>query len=84
LNKKSRINAKIFAKKLLRRNIETRPFFYPMNKQKILKELKLVKNNEKFPNSEYISEYGLYLPSGINLKYNEIKYICDEVNNILS
>jgi perosamine synthetase len=84
LNKNSRINAKIFARKLLRRNIETRPFFYPMNKQKILKELKLVKKNEKFPNSEYISEYGLYLPSGINLKYNEIKYICDEVNNILS
>ena len=55
-----------------------------MNKQKILKKLKLVKKNEKFPNSEYISDYGLYLPSGINLKYNEIKYICDEVNNILS
>ena len=55
-----------------------------MNKQKILKEFNLKKNNAKFPNSEYISEYGLYLPSGINLKYNEIKFICDEVNNILN
>jgi dTDP-4-amino-4,6-dideoxygalactose transaminase len=55
-----------------------------MNKQKILKEFNLVNKNDKFPNSEYISEFGLYLPSGINLKYNEIKYICDEVNGILN
>ena len=77
------MDANTFAKKLLNKNIETRPFFFPMNKQKILKKLKLVNKNEKFPNSEYISKYGIYLPSSINLKYFQIKYICDQVNKIL-
>ena len=38
---------------------------------------------EKYPNSEYLSKFGFYLPSGIGLKKNEIKYICDKVNLIL-
>lgn len=83
LDKNCKMDANTFAKKLLNKNIETRPFFFPMNKQKILKKLKLVNKNEKFPNSEYISKYGIYLPSSINLKYFQIKYICDQVNKIL-
>ena len=83
LDKNCKMDANTFAKKLLNKNIETRPFFFPMNKQKILKKLKLVNKNEKFPNSEYISKYGIYLPSSINLKYSQIKYICDQVNKIL-
>ena len=53
-----------------------------MHKQKILKNFNFINKNDKFYNSEYISKYGLYLPSSINLKYNQIKYIADQLNNV--
>ena len=40
--------------------------------------------SKKFPNSEYISRYGFYLPSSLSLKNHEIDFICSKVNNILS
>ena len=81
-NKVTNINAKTLSKKLLQRKIETRPFFFPMHKQKILKNFNFINKNDKFYNSEYISKYGLYLPSSINLKYNQINYIADQLNNV--
>ena len=74
--------AKKLANKLKNVGIQTRPFFYPMNKQKILKKF-INKSKEKFINSEYISKYGLYLPSYFDLKKKDIYYICDQVNSLL-
>jgi perosamine synthetase len=75
------IKSAVIAKKLLQKNIQTRPFFYPMNKQPILK--KYIKSKEKFPNSSFISKFGLYLPSGIAIKNNHIDYICNILKSIL-
>jgi perosamine synthetase len=69
-------------KRLLDNGIETRRFFWPMHKQKIFKEMKIFKK-EKFPNSEFMSENGFYIPSGINLKNNELRYITKTINRIL-
>lgn len=59
---------------LVKFGIETRNFFYPMNKQPFLK-------TKKFYNSCPISmslwNNGLYLPSSNNLTLNDIKFICD-------
>jgi len=82
INKKLDLNAKKVMIKLKKFGIGTRPFFWPMNKQKIYRKLKLYKSN-KFPNSEYISKFGFYLPSSLGLKNNEIDFICKIVNNIL-
>jgi perosamine synthetase len=60
--------------------IETRSFFWPMNKQIINKKLKF---NKKYPNSEYLSKYGFYLPSGINIKKRQIKIICERLNKLI-
>ena len=60
----------------------TRPFFWPMSKQKILKEF-YSRKYDKFPNSDFIHRYGLYLPSGMNLKIKEINYICKKINDVL-
>ena len=80
LNKK--LSAKKLASKLKKIGIQTRPFFYPMNKQKILK--KYLKNTkDKFINSEYISNFGLYLPSYYDLKKIDIKYISKKVHEYL-
>jgi perosamine synthetase len=77
-----KILASKLKKKLIKYGIETRPFFWPMNKQKFLKKLNInIKGN--FKNSEYISKYGLYLPSSINISKNQILKICNIVNNVI-
>ena len=69
-------------KKLLEHKIDTRPFFLSMNKQKIFKKMKLF-TNKKIPNSEYLSKNGFYVPSGLAISNQEIKYICDILNRII-
>ena len=80
--KKGKITASMLSKKLARYGIGTRPFFWPMHKQEIFLRRKIFKK-QKFPNSEYLSMYGLYLPSGLKLKKKEIHYICKRLNEIL-
>jgi perosamine synthetase len=82
LIKNKKIKASILAKKLLKMGIQTRPFFWPMHEQSIFKKMKLFKK-ERFPNSTYLSRYGLYLPSYFSLKENDIKKIARIVNTIL-
>ena len=81
--KKNKFTATKLSKKLAKYGIKTRPFFWPMHKQKIFLKKKMFKG-KNFPNSNYISKYGLYLPSSIMLKKNEISYICKRLNKILS
>ncbi len=83
INKNLKLDAELAMKKLRKFGIGTRPFFWPMHKQKILKYLNISKS-KNFPNSEYISKYGFYLPSSLSLKNSEIDYICNKVNNILN
>ena len=82
INKEINLDAKKVMNKLKKLGIGTRPFFWPMHKQKILKNLKL-QNSKQFMNSEYISKYGFYLPSSLSLKKSEIDFICKKVNLIL-
>ena len=81
-NKKLNIDAKILSQKLIKFGIQTRPFFWPMNKQKALLDLGLFKN-QKYPNSEFLSKYGLYLPASLQITDKEITFICSSINQIL-
>ena len=38
---------------------------------------------EKLNNSYYISQYGLYLPSFLKLKNNQIDQICKIINHVI-
>ena len=69
-------------KKLLRKNIETRPFFWPMHKQDIFIKMGLFKG-ESYPIAENLAKNGFYLPSGVGLKNNQLKYIIKTANEIL-
>ena len=80
--KKKKIIASKLAKKLEKYGIQTRPFFWPMHKQTIFKKMNMFRNN-KFPNSSYISRYGIYLPSYIKLKKKDIDYISSVISKIL-
>ena len=82
LEYKSCVSKKKLQKKQKKFGIETRSFFWPMNKQIITKKLKL-KFNKKYQNSEYLSKYGFYLPSGINMKNKQIKMICERLNKLI-
>jgi perosamine synthetase len=70
-------------KTLSKNKIGTRPFFYPMNKQKIFKKMKVFKKIN-MPISEYISRNGFYLPSGLGLKNIEIDRVVKILLKIVS
>tara|TARA_B100000886_G_scaffold305661_1_gene237543 strand:- start:39761 stop:40891 length:1131 start_codon:yes stop_codon:yes gene_type:complete len=77
------ITSKILRKELLRKSIGSRPFFYPLHKQPVLENyMPNYKNLEKLPQSEEIWLKGLYLPSGIGIKNEEIKYVSDKLKEI--
>jgi len=78
ISKKYKLTAKKLAEELKKQGVETRNFFYPLNKQPLLKNYKL-NNYDNFPISNYLFKKGLYLPSGMNLKKNDVK----EISNIL-
>ena len=81
LLKNKKLNAKILAQKLANRGIETRPLFLGMHQQPVLKKMKLF-NNEKFPITEELSKFGLYLPSGLKLNKKKIDFICNALKDI--
>jgi len=63
-------------RQLADKNIETRPFFYP------LPALPPYKNNNKmsdFPITKKIADMGMNLPTFSSLKPAEIKYICQSI-----
>ena len=60
--------------------VGTRPFFWPMHKQPILKEYSFT----SLPVSEHIAEYGLYLPSGVGTTDEEIKRSATSLLKVLA
>jgi len=63
-----------FIEVLKKQNIETRPFFYPIYK------MPPYASNINLPNCEYLSSYGINLPSYPELKDDEIEHICNFIN----
>jgi perosamine synthetase len=78
---KKNFTADYVKEKLFKFGIDTRSFFWPMNKQKIVKKYN-IKLSGNFKNSEHISKYGFYLPSGLGTTKKEIKFICSKLNSI--
>jgi len=83
LKKNANISRDQVTKKLLKHNIQTRNFFYPMHKQKIFKKMKLFTKRQKFPNSDCLSEKGFYLPSGLGITNVEIDFVAKTLLKIL-
>ena len=81
VNKKLKIDGFKASRLLKKHGIETRPFFWPMHRQKILKNYSFY-NSTNYKNSDFVSKYGFYLPSSLDLSISEINYICKVVNKI--
>jgi len=64
-------------KRLEEKEIETRPFFYPINTMPPYKK----EREESFPVAKKLSREGLSLPSGVKLNREEVGLICMEIRN---
>ncbi len=82
IKKNSKKSCKEIISQLAKKNIGTRPFFWPIHKQDAYKKLKYF-NKVKLPNSEYLAKNGFYLPSGLGLSLKELKYVKDTLIKIL-
>jgi perosamine synthetase len=60
------------------RGIDTRSFFVPMHRQEGLIAYG-IDTGGAYPNSEYVSARGLYLPSGSGLTEQQIDRVCQAV-----
>lgn len=77
------LDAEKVMKLLANRGIGTRPFFYPMHQQPILRRLGLFEG-EQYPVAERISRQGFYLPSGMALKFEQLDLIATSIRDTLS
>ena len=70
-------------KELAVNGIGTRPFFYPMHLQPVLKKMNFF-HGEKYINSEKLYSKGLYLPSGLGISDDNIVTVVKKLKEILS
>jgi len=76
------LSAETLMKKLKSEGIGTRPFFYPMHRQPVLKNMGMF-NNEWYKDAEYLAEKGLYLPSGLGISEEEIETVACKLLKVL-
>lgn len=75
------MKAKFVMDCLAEHKIGTRPFFYPLHKQPVLQSH--LGSNQICTNSEILSEYGFYIPSGLGLADDDIKFVCEKFIEVL-
>ncbi len=75
--------AEKFMKSLSSLGVGTRPFFYPINKQPVLKKLGFFNDIENRLFSEDLYEQGFYIPSGLSLNEEKINYVVTQINKLL-
>ena len=66
---------------LMRRGIESRPFFYPVH---LFPPFRKYARNERFPVVESIYHRGICLPSGADITEMEVLQVCRELNSLLA
>ena len=64
--------------RLSKLGVGCRPFFYPMHKQPVLREMGFFKG-ESYPVAELMFRQGFYIPSGLALTESAIKDSCDRL-----
>ena len=83
LKKSLNVSRDTVVNKLLKKNVQTRNFFYPMNKQKIFIKMKIFNKKSNFPISNTLSKNGFYLPSGLGITNKEIDFVSHKLIEIL-
>jgi perosamine synthetase len=73
------IDSDILASKLKARGVDTRPFFYPLHLQPLLKKYALGKQ-AVLPVTERLAKQGIYLPSFIGIASDDIDYVVEQLH----
>jgi perosamine synthetase len=81
INENVPLDAEELAKRLATLDVQTRPFFWPMHEQPVLRRMGLFAQ-ESYPVAERIARRGLYLPSGLNLTEADIVSVCQAVKRV--
>jgi perosamine synthetase len=76
-------NAFQFSKLLQEKGVGTRPFFWPMHKQPVFLKMGFFKE-DSHPISEYISEYGFYIPCSASLTADDVVEISRRIKLVAS
>jgi perosamine synthetase len=73
-----------FIKAMSNKNIDCRPFFYPLSSLPAYQSLEQCQEIERRNRVSYkITDYGINLPSSLNLDESKVKYICKSIKEIL-
>lgn len=83
LVKHSKYSTEDVTGRLKEAGIGTRPFFWSMHEQPVFKKMGLFAN-ERYPNSEYLARNGFYLPSGLGMTIDDVRYVSDRLLEIIS
>ena len=70
-------------KHLGEKGIGTRPFFWPMHEQPVLKKMGLF-TNASCPEAERLARRGFYIPSGLALSAPQIERVAETLHKVLS
>lgn len=68
---------------LAKKNVGTRPFFWPMHEQPVFKKSGMFKG-ESYPVAERMARRGFYLPSGMALTEEQIEYSAQALKEVLA
>ena len=77
-----RFDAAEAMRQLAGRGIRTRPFFWPMHEQPVLRRMGLFEG-EVHPNSERLARRGFYLPSGLAMTEPQIDEVAAAVRELM-
>lgn len=83
LNDKCNFSVDNIRNKLAKKGVGTRPFFYPLHKQPVLKKFNQIQFGDTLPVSEFLYEKGFYLPSGLGLSEKDIEYVVKCFNEVM-
>jgi perosamine synthetase len=75
-------SAQTVMRQLAEQGIGSRPFFLGLHEQPVFHDMGLFKGR-RFPVTERISQYGLYLPSGFTLTEQKIEFVVETLGSIL-
>jgi perosamine synthetase len=76
------LNVENTASQLKKLGVDTRPFFYPLHKQPLLRKYGL-QDQPDLPVSEKLGLQGIYLPSYIGLSDSDIDYVCKSLIDLV-
>ena len=82
LKESCNLDVKEIMNKLLSFGIGTRPFFYALHQQPVLKKKKIFQT-DSYPIAENLSKKGFYLPSGLALTMSQISKVSETLIKIL-